>query len=140
MSEGMDVTSTISIPDSELQESFVRSSGPGGQNVNKVSTAVQLRWNAQDSDALPAPVKRRLFQLAGRRATTGGEIIIDADRFRSQDLNRQDARERLADLVKAALHKPKFRVPTKPSKGAKRRRIEGKKKRGAVKAMRQEKF
>ncbi len=140
MSGGMRVTDQISIPDDELRESFIRSSGPGGQNVNKVATAVQLRWNAQDSDALSGAVKRRLFQLAGRKATTAGEILIEADRFRSQEMNREDARARLAELVKAALHKPKFRVPTKPSKGAKQRRMDSKKKRGAVKALRRETF
>ena len=140
MSGVMRINDQITIPDDELQESFIRSSGPGGQNVNKVATAVQLRWNAQGSDALSGAVKRRLFQLAGRKATTAGDILIESDRFRSQEMNREDARARLADLIKAALHKPKFRVPTKPSKGAKQRRMDSKKKRGAVKALRQEKF
>lgn len=136
----MRITDQIDIPEAELQETFVRSSGPGGQNVNKVATAVQLRWNARSSAALPGPVKRRLFQIAGQKATTAGDILIESDRFRSQELNREDARARLVDLVKAAAHKPKRRIPTKPSKGAKTRRIEGKKKRGAVKALRREKF
>jgi ribosome-associated protein len=134
----MRITDTIAIPDDELTETFIRASGPGGQNVNKVATAVQLRWHATASAALPAAALRRLIGIAGRKATAAGEIIITADRFRSQEQNREDARARLRDMVKAALHKPKFRVPTKPSKGAKRRRLDGKKKRGAVKALRRE--
>lgn len=130
------ITSTISIEDDELSESFVRSSGPGGQNVNKVSTAVELRFDASKSPSLPEPVKARLARIAGHRMTKDGMLIIQADRFRTQDANRKDARDRLVELIKAATVVPKKRIKTKPTRASKERRVEGKKKRGDVKKMR----
>jgi ribosome-associated protein len=131
------ITPTLSIPDDELSESFVRSSGPGGQNVNKVSTAVELRFDVRGSPSLLDPVKARLTRLAGHRMTKDGLLIIQADRFRTQEANRKDARDRLAALVVAALHVPKKRIKTKPTYASKQRRVEGKKKRSTVKKMRQ---
>ena len=131
------ITPVLSIPDEELVESFVRSSGPGGQNVNKVSTAVELRFDVRGSPSLLDPVKARLTRLAGHRMTKDGTLIIQADRFRTQDANRKDARDRLVELVVAALHVPKRRMKTKPTYASKQRRVEGKKKRSTVKKMRQ---
>jgi ribosome-associated protein len=133
------ITHTISIDDNELQESFVRSSGPGGQNVNKVSTAVELRFDVQGSPNLTEPVRARLAKLAGSRLTKTGVLIIFADRFRTQEANRTDARARLVALIKEAAIVPKFRVKTKPTKASKERRIEGKKQRSSVKKLRQSK-
>lgn len=130
------ITDTISIADWELTESFVRSSGPGGQNVNKVSTAVELRFEAERSPALAASVKARLKKLAGRRWTLEGAIIIQAEETRSQARNREMARERLADLIRAALVAPKRRVATKPTYGSQLRRVAAKVQRGEVKALR----
>ncbi len=130
------ITPTISIDDDELSESFVRSSGPGGQNVNKVSTAVELRFDVGKSPSLPEPVKVRLVRLAGYRMTKDGVLIIQAERFRTQDANRKDARDRLVELIQAATVVPKKRIKTKPSRASKERRVEGKKKRSDVKKMR----
>lgn len=130
------ITDEIAIEDWELTEVFSRSSGPGGQNVNKVSTAVDLRFEAARSPNLPAPVKARLKRLAGRRWTDGGAVLIRVEDTRSQARNREIARERLADLVRKALEKPKRRVPTRPTLGARKRRIKAKKDRGEVKALR----
>ena len=130
------ITETISIADWELTENFVRSSGPGGQNVNKVSTAVELRFEAERSPALGAAVKARLKKLAGRRWTLEGAIIIQAEETRSQARNREMARERLADLIRAALVAPKRRVATKPTYGSQLRRVAAKVQRGEVKALR----
>ncbi|MGL4309303.1 MAG: alternative ribosome rescue aminoacyl-tRNA hydrolase ArfB [Paracoccaceae bacterium] len=128
------ITETIAIADWELTESFVRSSGPGGQNVNKVSTAVELRFEAERSPNLPPPVKTRLKRLAGRRWTLDGALILQVDETRSQARNREIARERLADLIRAALVAPKRRVATKPTYGSVQRRLVAKKVRGDVKS------
>jgi ribosome-associated protein len=130
------ITDQITIADWELSESFSRASGPGGQNVNKVSTAVDLRFEAERSPALTPAVKARLKRLAGRRWTVDGALLIRAEETRSQAQNRELARERLADLIRAALVAPKRRVPTKPTLGSKRRRLAAKVARGEVKALR----
>jgi len=122
----MRITRTLSIPESELEESFVRSSGPGGQNVNKVATAVQLRFDIRSSPSLPGEVKERLLRLAGNRVTTEGVLIVEARRYRTQERNRQDARDRLAALVKRATEKPKPRKATRPTRASKERRLEDK--------------
>ena len=129
------VTEKIAIPEWELSESFVRASGPGGQNVNKVSTAVQLRWSV-DASSIPAPVKARFKRRYGARMTKDGEIIIDAREHRSQALNRELARKRLAEMVRKIAEPPKKRITTRPGKGAVRRRLAAKKQRSQVKALR----
>jgi ribosome-associated protein len=130
------ITPTISIDDSELSESFVRSSGPGGQNVNKVSSAVQLRFDARHSPSLPNDVAIRLMRLAGKRLTKEGVIVIVAQQHRDQTRNRADARERLFDLIRRAAVRPVPRRATKVPKAQKRKRIEGKKHRGHIKSLR----
>ena len=127
----------ISLADDEVSERFVRSPGPGGQNVNKVATAVQLRFDARGSKSLPEDVRARLIELAGARATKHGEIVIDAHRFRTRQQNREDALQRLASLVRRAATVAKPRKPTRPSPAAVRRRTEDKRRRSQIKRARQ---
>lgn len=131
------INESIDIDDDLLQERFVRSSGPGGQNVNKVSTAVELRFDLANCTVLNHRVRVRLERLAGSRLTDDGVIILRAERFRTQERNRADARERLIDLIRTALIEPKRRIATRPSRAAKERRLQAKTRRSDVKRMRQ---
>jgi ribosome-associated protein len=126
----------ISIDDSEVSESFIRSSGPGGQNVNKLATAVQLRFDVRRSPSLPNEVRARLERIAGRRLTRDGVLVITAQRHRTQERNRDDALTRLIEMIKTAAVRPTPRRPTRPTLGSKVRRLEGKKRRGGIKALR----
>ena len=130
------ITDHIAIDESEISESFIRASGPGGQNVNKLSTAVQLRFDVRASPSLPDDVRTRLERLAGKRLTREGVLVITAQRFRTQERNREDAVARLVELVQAAAVRPVRRRPTRPTFASKVRRLEGKKRRGDVKALR----
>ncbi|WP_230532128.1 alternative ribosome rescue aminoacyl-tRNA hydrolase ArfB [Microvirga roseola] len=127
------VTNSIALDEAELQESFIRSSGPGGQNVNKIESAVQLRFDVRNSPSLPEDVKMRLERLAGKRLTSEGVLIITAQRFRTQERNREDALQRLLDLIRQATERPKPRRPTRPTLASKRRRLEAKGRRSEIK-------
>jgi len=129
----MRVTRSITIDESELTERFILASGPGGQNVNKVATAVELRFDVANSKSLPAAVRERLIALAGKRLSGAGILVIAAQRFRSQPRNREDARERLAALIREAATPPKLRRATRPTRAAKRRRVDDKRQQGARK-------
>ena len=136
ISHMLHITDAIIIQDWELTESFMRASGPGGQNVNKVSSAVELRFEAASSPSLPLPVKNRLRRLAGRRWTNEGALVLQCDETRSQARNRELVRERLKELIHKAVTPPKRRIATRPTLGSKKRRLKAKKVRGEVKAMR----
>jgi ribosome-associated protein len=130
------ITPAISIDENEIQLEFVRSSGPGGQNVNRVATAVQLRFDVRNSPSLPDDVRQRLTRIAGKRVTEDGVLIIDARRYRTQERNRQDAIDRLVELIRRAARKPKVRRPTRPTAKSKRRRLEAKRRRSEKKRLR----
>jgi ribosome-associated protein len=133
------ITNSISIDERELEESFVRASGPGGQNVNKLNTAVQLRFDVRHSPSLRDDIRARLERLAGQRLTNDGVLVITAQRHRTQERNRQDALDRLVELIRRAAVAPKPRRPTKPTKGSKERRLQGKKQRSTIKGLRRDK-
>jgi ribosome-associated protein len=130
------ITDQLSIPDDELVERFVRSAGPGGQNVNKVATAVELRFDVAGSPSLPEPIRQRLLARRDRRLTDDGVLVLNAQRFRSQDRNREDARARLVTFIESGLSAPKPRLATRPTRASKVRRLEGKRVRANVKRQR----
>ena len=129
----LQISDRIAIDENEIEERFVQASGPGGQNVNKVATAVQLRFDVAHSPSLPAQIRQKLTRLAGRRLTGDGVLVIDARRFRSQERNRADARARLVELIRRAATPEVKRIPTRPTLASKRRRLETKKKRSTIK-------
>lgn len=130
------VTDSIALDDGEIDESFVRAAGPGGQNVNKLATAVQLRFDVRHSPSLPPEVRARLERLAGRRLTTEGVLVITAQRHRTQERNREDARERLVELIRRAAVPPVPRRPTKPTHASRKHRLESKQRRAKIKRLR----
>lgn len=130
------ITENIEINENEIKQEFIRSSGPGGQNVNKVSTAVQLRFDVRNSPSLPDDIKERLYKIAGSRMTNDGILVIEAKRFRTQESNRQDSIYRLIELIAKAAVKPKARKATKPTVESRKVRVESKRRRGQVKSMR----
>lgn len=132
----IEVTSSISIPENEIQLEFVQSSGPGGQNVNKVATAVQLRFDVRRSPSLPDDVRQRLEQLAGKRLKDDGVLVIDAHRYRSQEQNRQDAIDRLIAMIRKASQKPRMRKRTQPSVESRQKRLNEKRRRSEIKRLR----
>jgi ribosome-associated protein len=134
------ITGSIALDPAEIHESFVRAGGPGGQHVNTTSTAVQLRFDVRNSPNLPDDVRRRLERLAGSRLTRDGVLVLQAQAYRSQKRNREEALARLVELIRAAARPPVPRKPTKPTRGSKQRRLEGKKKHGALKALRRSGF
>ncbi|HJU06888.1 MAG TPA: alternative ribosome rescue aminoacyl-tRNA hydrolase ArfB [Rhodanobacteraceae bacterium] len=129
----MRISPNLTIPDSELTERFLRADGPGGQHVNRTESAVELRFDVARSTSLPDDVRERLLARSDRRLTDDGVLVIQARRFRDQARNREDARERLIELIRSALHAPKKRIATKPTRASKERRLAGKQKRGAIK-------
>jgi len=132
----LEITPAWAIPDDELQERFIRASGPGGQNVNKVATAVELRFDVRGSPSVPEPVRERLLARRDRRLSGEGVLVINAQRYRTQDRNREDARERLAAILREATVVAKKRIPTRATKGSKERRLAGKRERAGVKQLR----
>ncbi len=132
----IEITPALSIDEDEISERAARASGPGGQHVNKTSTAIELRFDVRGSPNLPEDVKTRLIRLAGSRATQDGVLILFAQGHRSRELNRQDARERLIELIRSAAHRPKSRRPTKPTYASKLKRLDGKTRRSGVKTLR----
>lgn len=136
----LQINDSIQIDERELQFEYVRASGPGGQNVNKVATAVQLRFDIPNSPSLASDIKGRLFQLAGKRVNADGILVLDARRFRTQEANREDALRKFSELIRKAAEKPKVRRETRPTKASQEDRLKEKKKRGEVKKLRRGQF